>query len=75
MTDLEKTAIDFFRAIRATGKEVLEHDTFGFKLDINVMVPPNDHKLAAVFSSKIQEALTTASRTVQPVTVDGTSLQ
>ena len=75
MTELEFAAIAFFRALRATGKECLEHDRFGFKLDVNVMAPPDDKEAAMRFGAKVQEALTHASQVVQPVTIEGTSLQ
>lgn len=75
MTDLEQATIAFFQAIRAAGKECLGHDRFGFKLDINTMAPPDDRDAALLFGAKLQEALTTASRVVQPVTIEGTSLQ
>ncbi len=76
MTDLEETAIAFFRAIRATGREVLGHDQFGFKIDINTMSPPDgDKEKALLFGNTIQQALTLASRTVQPIVVEGTTLQ
>jgi hypothetical protein len=75
MSELEETAIAFFRAIKATGKECLGHERFSFKLDINTMSPPEDRDAAVLFGAKIQEALTNASRAVQPVTIEGTSLQ
>jgi hypothetical protein len=75
MTDLEETAIAFFRAIRATGKNILGHDRFGFRINIETMSPKEDNESAVVLGAKIQEALTNASRVVQPVTIEGTSLQ
>lgn len=75
MTDLEETAIAFFRAIRSVGKECLGHDRFGFHMDIKTMSPKEDQESAIIFGAKIQEALTTASQTVQPVTIEGASLQ
>jgi len=75
MSDLEDTAIAFFRAIRAEGKKCLGHDRFGFKLDINTMSPPDDKESAIRLGARIQEALTVASRTIQPVTIEGTTLQ
>lgn len=75
MNDLEQATIAFFRAIRAAGKECLGHERFGFQLDIKTMVPPDDRDAAISFNDKLQEALTTASRIVQPVTIEGTSLQ
>jgi len=72
---LEETAIAFFRAIRAAGKECLGHDRFGFKIDVNTMSPPEDKDAALLFGAKLQEALIAASRTVQPVTIEGTTLQ
>ena len=71
---LEDAAVAFFRALRATGKECLEHDRFGFKVDINMMAPPESKDAAMRFSGKVQEALNYASRVVQPVTIEGTSV-
>ena len=75
MTDLEETAIAFFRAIRSTGKECLGHDRFGFKINIEAMTPKEDHEASVAIGAKIQEALTNASSVVQPVTIEGTSAQ
>jgi len=72
---LEETAIAFFRAIRASGRKRHGHDQFGFKLDIQTMSPKDDQKAAVGFGSDIQMAITNASRTVQPVTIEGASLQ
>jgi hypothetical protein len=72
--DLEETAIAFFRAIRASGKNHLGHDRFGFKLDIKTMAPVEDREAAELFGANLQEALTNASKIVQPVTIE-TSLQ
>ena len=75
MSDLEETAIAFFRAIRATGKECLGHDGFGFRMNVETMSPKEDKESALVLGAKIQEALTAATRAVQPVTIEGISLQ
>ncbi len=75
MSDLEDTAIAFFRAIRAAGKIRLGHDQFGFKLNIETMSPAKDKGGATLLGADIQEALTNASRTVQPMTIEGTTLQ
>jgi hypothetical protein len=75
VSDLEDTAIAFFRAIRAAGKKRLGHDRFGFKMNVETMAPIEDKDAATAFGAALQEALTTASRVVQPVTIEGTSLQ
>lgn len=75
MNSLEDAAITFFRAIRATGKECLGHEQFGFKLDINIMTPSKDQQIAVSFAAKVQDALTQASQIVQPVIIEGTSVQ
>ena len=75
MSDLEEAATVFFRAIRTAGKEILGHDQFGFKIDINTMVPAADRDGAVLLGAKLQEAITVAGRAVQPVTIEGTSLQ
>jgi hypothetical protein len=75
MIDLDEAAIIFFRAIRSAGVECLGHDRFGFKLDINTMSPQEDREAAVLFGAKLQEALTNASKIVQPITIEGTSLQ
>jgi hypothetical protein len=75
MTDLEETAVAFFRAIYAAGKKCLGHGQFNFTMSIEIKSRKEDQESAAVLGAKIQEALTNASRVVQPVIIEGTSLQ
>jgi hypothetical protein len=75
MTDLEETAIAFFRSIRDAGKECLGHDQFGFTMNIETKSRKEDQESAVVLGAKIQEALTKATCAVQPVTIEGTSAQ
>jgi BRCT domain type II-containing protein len=75
MIDLEETAIAFFRAIHAAGRECLGHDQFSFTMSIETKSRKEDQESAVVLGAKIQEALTSATRAVQPVTIEGTSLQ
>jgi len=75
MTHLEQAAIAFFRALRGTGKKQFGHDQFGFKINIETMAPVEDKDAATAFNANVQEALTLASRTVQPVIIEGTTLQ
>lgn len=75
MSELDDAVIAFFRALRACGKETFGHDRFGFKLDVNTMVAVDDTENAHVFNAKLQAALSLASNVVQPVTIEGSSLQ
>ena len=74
-TDFEERAIAFFRALRTIGKEILGHEAFGFKLDINITAPIDSKENLLLLHARVQETLTIASRTVQPVTIEGTTLQ
>ena len=67
---LEQSAIAFFRAIMATGKEHFGHNNFGFKMDINTMLPLKDSAAKPIFGAILQEALTRASRALKPIPVE-----
>ena len=75
MTDLDQTAITFFRAIRKAAKKHLGHDRFGFTINIETFYPKEDLETGLLFGAKIQEALTIAQQTVQPVVIEGTTVQ
>jgi len=74
-SELDEAAIAFFRAIRAVGKKCHGHDQFGFRVDIQTMSPKNEKTAALKFGADIQTAITAATRAVQPVTIEGTTLQ
>lgn len=75
MSALDDAFIAVFREIYATGQEILGHRDFAFKIDATIGTRPKEEEEGRLIGAKIQEALTTASQTVQPVTIEGTSLQ
>jgi hypothetical protein len=75
MTELEQASVAFFKAVLKTGHDILGHSRFVFNLEASIGTPPEDAERSKLISSRIQEALTFASRHTKSVTIEGTTVQ
>jgi len=75
MTELEQATIDFFKAVLKTGRDILGHTEFGFKVDAMISTKTEDAELGKMIGQRIQEALDIAKATATPIMIEGTSLQ
>lgn len=75
MTDLEQAAVDFFKAIQGTGAAILGHTEFVFKIDCTIGSRPEEAEHAKLISIHIQCALNVAKNSLQPLSIEGISLQ
>jgi hypothetical protein len=75
MTELEQASINFFTAILKTGRDILGHDEFMFKLDAMVGSRPDDAERAKLIGARIQDALDVAKVHARPLTIEGTTVQ
>jgi len=75
MSALDDAFIAAFKEIYATGHEILGHTDFAFKIDATIGTRSRDEEGGKLIGARIQEALTAASRTVQPLTIEGVTLQ
>jgi hypothetical protein len=75
MTPLQLAFINVFKEIYATGREILDHPDFMFRIECTVGLRPDDAKHSNEINSRIMEALEIAKVAVKPVTIEGTTLQ
>ena len=73
MSALDDAFIAVLKEIYATGQEILGHGDFAFKIDAIIGTRSRDEEGGKLIGAKIQEALTNASKIVQPVTIDTSS--
>lgn len=74
MTELEQAATDFFKAILKTGRTILKHPEFQFKIEATIGVKPVDAEAGQLIGQRIKEALDIAKERAMPITIEGVSL-
>ena len=57
MTELERASIDFYKAIMKTGRDILGHDEFAFKVETTIGTKAEDAERAQILGARIQDAL------------------
>jgi hypothetical protein len=75
MTELEQAAVAFFKAVLKTGRDILGHSEFAFKMDATIGTKPEDAERGKLIGARIQDALNIAKEQSKPVTIDGTTVQ
>lgn len=75
MTELEQAATDFFKAILNTGKAILKHPEFQFKIEATIGVRPDEAAGGQVLADRIKEALDVAKKHSVPLTIEGVSIR
>jgi hypothetical protein len=75
MTELDQAAIDLFKAVLKTGRDILGHPEFNFKFDATIGTRAEDAAGGQLLGMRIQEALEIAKKAAAPVTIEGTSVQ
>lgn len=73
MTELEQAATDLFKAILKTGRSILGHTEFHFKIQTTIATKTEDAEGGKLIGASIQNAMDFARDAAKPVTVEGES--